>query len=358
MSQEMAFTTTSEIDSNISQSTHSTSHLTRRVYTTNVSKEGYISVLQYRLNGYMLMMDEDDGYILWSSLWKAVGNCSIDVKELLRLRPDLARSARIIKDGESQIRGTWLPYQLVSALAIRIAWPIRNQLTPFFGYGRLHVTIQQTLASYQLTIFSPEFSSKCIPPDHTGQKYDLSFVNITPSNYLRRTLSVDGTQNTNAASNFAEESSTHSLAIPYPSSHRSSSLHPVPLGSVLGGDPYPISIDPRLNQTEVFLPSVANSYNDDKICQSYSRWPPQWDSTFFSASSFSSPEHLLAASIPNLEIDMFGSAKSVSKETFVPVLPPISILEDLREFHVDDGLNILHRLTRDDHEIVLNDTDK
>ncbi|KAJ3920305.1 hypothetical protein F5877DRAFT_77296 [Lentinula edodes] len=337
MSQEMAFTTTSQIDSNISQSTHSASHLTRSIYTTNDSEKGYISVLQYRLNGYMLMMDEDDGYILWSSLWKAVGNCSIDVKELLRLRPDLARSARIVKDGKSQIWGTWLPYQLVSALAIRIAWPIRNQLTPFFG---------------------PEFSSKCIPPDHTGQKYDLSFVNITPSNYLRRTLSVGGTQNTNATSNFAEESSTHSLPIPYPSSHRSSFSHPVPLGSVLGGDPFPISIDPRLNQIEVFLPSIANSYNDDKICQSYSRWPPHWDSTFFSASSFSSPEHFLAASIPNLEIDMFGSAKSVSKETFVPVLPPISILEDLREFHADDALNILHRLTRDDDENVLNDTHK
>ncbi|KAJ3897241.1 hypothetical protein F5879DRAFT_996341 [Lentinula edodes] len=261
----------------------------------------------------------------------------VDVIELLRLRPDLARSARIVKDGDSQIRGTWLPYQLVSALAVRIAWPIRDQLTPFFG---------------------PEFSSKCIPPHHSEQKYDLTFVNTTPSNYLRRELSIGGTQNTNASGNFAEESSRHSLPIPCPYSHHSSSLHPVPIGSVLGGDPYPMSIDPRLNKAEVFLPSIADSYNDDKICQSYSRWPPHWDSTFFSASSFSSTEHLLAASIPNLELDMFGSAKSMSKETFVPVLPPISILEDLRGFHVEDALNILHRLTRDNDEKVLNDTHK
>lgn len=36
----------------------------------------------------------------------------VDVIELLQLRPDLARSARIVKDGESQIQGTWLPYQV------------------------------------------------------------------------------------------------------------------------------------------------------------------------------------------------------------------------------------------------------
>ncbi|KAH7879654.1 uncharacterized protein C8R40DRAFT_1018581, partial [Lentinula edodes] len=106
-------------------------HLTRSIYPTNDITKGYISVLQYRLNGYILMMDEDDGYILWSSLWK------VDVIELLRLRPDLARSARIVKDGESQIRGTWLPYQVrledYLNCQMPIAWPIRDQLTPFFG---------------------------------------------------------------------------------------------------------------------------------------------------------------------------------------------------------------------------------
>lgn len=36
----------------------------------------------------------------------------VDVMQLLRLRPDLARSVRIVKNGKSQIRGTWLPYQV------------------------------------------------------------------------------------------------------------------------------------------------------------------------------------------------------------------------------------------------------
>ncbi|KAJ3874005.1 hypothetical protein F5051DRAFT_336607, partial [Lentinula edodes] len=85
-------------------------------------------VFQYCLNGYILMMDCDDSYILWTTMWK------VDVMQLLRLRPDLARSVRIVKNGKSQIRGTWLPYQVRFDMIISFpTWPFRNQLTPFFG---------------------------------------------------------------------------------------------------------------------------------------------------------------------------------------------------------------------------------
>ncbi|KAH7872323.1 uncharacterized protein C8R40DRAFT_1013711, partial [Lentinula edodes] len=100
--------------------------LIQTTYTTKDSTKGYISVFQYCLNGYILMMDCDDSYILWTTMWK------VDVMQLLRLRPDLARSVRIVKNGKSQVRGTWLPYQVRFDMIIS-SWPFRNQLTPFFG---------------------------------------------------------------------------------------------------------------------------------------------------------------------------------------------------------------------------------
>ncbi|KAJ4493505.1 hypothetical protein C8J55DRAFT_412732, partial [Lentinula edodes] len=111
--------------------------LTQTTYTTKDSTKGYISVFQYCLNGYILMMDCDDSYILWTSMWKDTNSYrlpQVDVMQLLRLRPDLARSVRIVKNGKSQVRGTWLPYQVRFDIIISIAtWPFRNQLTPFFG---------------------------------------------------------------------------------------------------------------------------------------------------------------------------------------------------------------------------------
>jgi hypothetical protein len=31
-------------------------------------------VYEYPLNGQWIMMDMDDGYILWTGIWKALGN--------------------------------------------------------------------------------------------------------------------------------------------------------------------------------------------------------------------------------------------------------------------------------------------
>ncbi|KAJ3880873.1 hypothetical protein F5051DRAFT_437429 [Lentinula edodes] len=327
-------TAASQRDMDVDDSTHPQHQLIQTTYTTKDSTKGYISVFQYCLNGYILMMDCDDSYILWTTMWKAVGDCSstatillriintnsycltqVDVMQLLRLRPDLARSVRIVKNGKSQVRGTWLPYQLVSALLLRIAWPFRNQLTPFFGQ---------------------EFPSKCIPPNNIGQNYDINYLHVTPTNYLRhdRQLSETRDYDTNATRKLTQNPSTHHSLLPHLPSSSSSSCH-IPLGSVLGGDPYPTSTD---------------SHYLNQINQSYSQWPPHWDSTFYSASLFSSPENFLAASIPNLEIDLFGSDSSISNQTFVPVLPPISIFEDLRQFNADDVSDVLRRLRNDKNE--------
>lgn len=195
--------------------------------------------------------------------------------------------------------------------------------------------------------FREEFPSKCIPPNNYGRHYDINYLHVTPTNYLRRDLQSNKTQDhdTNATRSPTQNSSTHHSLLPSSSSPSSSSHH-IPLGSVLGGDPYPTSTGPYsdLNGTELFLTLVTDFHCLNQMNRSYSQWPPHWDSTFYSASSFSSPENFLAASIPNLEISLFGSDSSVSNQTFVPVLPPISVLEDLRQFNADDAPNILRRL--------------
>ncbi|KAH7873094.1 uncharacterized protein C8R40DRAFT_1050768 [Lentinula edodes] len=80
-------------------------------------------VYEYAVNGQLIMMDKEDNFILWSSLWK------VNVSRILQLRPDLSREVRIIKVGDNEIHGTWMPFHVRST----IAWPIKEQLTPFFG---------------------------------------------------------------------------------------------------------------------------------------------------------------------------------------------------------------------------------
>ncbi|KAJ3933443.1 MAG: hypothetical protein NXY57DRAFT_871216, partial [Lentinula lateritia] len=84
-------------------------------------------VYEYPLNGQVIMMDKEDNFILWSSLWKA--HTKVNVARILQLRPDLSREVRIIKLGDDKIHGTWMPFHVRST----IAWPIKEQLTPFFG---------------------------------------------------------------------------------------------------------------------------------------------------------------------------------------------------------------------------------
>lgn len=57
----------------------------------------------------------------------------VDVVQLLRLRPDLAQSVRIVKNGKSQVRGTWLPYQvrfdmIISITSTHFQFPASFQL--------------------------------------------------------------------------------------------------------------------------------------------------------------------------------------------------------------------------------------
>ncbi|KAI0323959.1 DNA-binding domain of Mlu1-box binding protein MBP1 [Cubamyces sp. BRFM 1775] len=114
-------------------------HVTKARYITSNDPRGYIPVYEYPLNGQWIMLDMDDGYVLWTGIWKALGNSKADIVKIIDSQPDLAAQLRRVRGGYLKIQGTWMPYEIALRLARRVAWPIRYDLVPLFGYATVHV---------------------------------------------------------------------------------------------------------------------------------------------------------------------------------------------------------------------------
>ncbi|TFK63154.1 hypothetical protein BDN72DRAFT_333537 [Pluteus cervinus] len=121
--------------------------VTKGRYITSNDPRGYIPVYEYPLNGQWIMMDIDDGYILWTGIWKALGNSKADIVKMIDSQPDLAPLIRRVRGGYLKIQGTWMPYEVALRLSRRVAWTIRDDLVPLFG---------------------PTFPSTCLSPDQPG----------------------------------------------------------------------------------------------------------------------------------------------------------------------------------------------
>ncbi|RPD54799.1 hypothetical protein L226DRAFT_263895 [Lentinus tigrinus ALCF2SS1-7] len=122
-------------------------HVTKARYITSNDPRGYIPVYEYPLNGQWIMLDMDDGYVLWTGIWKALGNSKADIVKIIDSQPDLAAQLRRVRGGYLKIQGTWMPYEIALRLSRRVAWPIRHDLVPLFG---------------------PSFPETCLPPDSPG----------------------------------------------------------------------------------------------------------------------------------------------------------------------------------------------
>ncbi|KAI0294873.1 transcription regulator HTH, apses-type DNA-binding domain-containing protein [Multifurca ochricompacta] len=122
-------------------------HVIKSRYITSNDPRGYIPVYEYPLNGQWIMMDVDDGYILWTGIWKALGNSKADIVKMIESQPDLASQIRRVRGGYLKIQGTWMPYEVALRLSRRVAWPIRHDLVPLFG---------------------PTFPTTCLSPDQPG----------------------------------------------------------------------------------------------------------------------------------------------------------------------------------------------
>ncbi|KAF9507149.1 hypothetical protein BS47DRAFT_1304389, partial [Hydnum rufescens UP504] len=105
--------------------------VTKGRYITSNDPRGYI--YEYPLNNQWVMMDVDDGYVLWTGIWKALGNAKADIVKMIESQPELESQLRRVRGGYLKIQGTWMPYEVALRLARRVAWPIREDLIPLFG---------------------------------------------------------------------------------------------------------------------------------------------------------------------------------------------------------------------------------
>ncbi|KAF7327097.1 HTH APSES-type domain-containing protein [Mycena kentingensis (nom. inval.)] len=121
--------------------------VTKGRYITSNDPRGYIPVYEYPLNNQWIMMDIDDGYVLWTGIWKALGNSKADIVKMVDSQPELARVIRRVRGGYLKIQGTWMPFEVALRLARRVAWNIREDLVPLFG---------------------PTFPGTCLSPDQPG----------------------------------------------------------------------------------------------------------------------------------------------------------------------------------------------
>ncbi|KAG9091428.1 hypothetical protein FRC06_000574 [Ceratobasidium sp. 370] len=121
--------------------------VTKARYVTSSDPRGYVPVYEYPLNGQWIMMDTDDGYVLWTGIWKALGNSKADIVKILESQPDLASKLRRVRGGYLKMQGTWMARDVALELARRVAWKIRYDLVPLFG---------------------PSFPDSCLSPDQPG----------------------------------------------------------------------------------------------------------------------------------------------------------------------------------------------
>ncbi|KAL5638034.1 hypothetical protein ACGC1H_002339 [Rhizoctonia solani] len=121
--------------------------VTKARYVNSSDPRGYVPVYEYPLNGQWIMMDTDDGYVLWTGIWKVLGSPNVEIVKILESQPDLAGKLRRVRGGYLKMQGTWMARDVAFELARRVAWKIRYDLVPLFG---------------------PSFPDSCLSPDQPG----------------------------------------------------------------------------------------------------------------------------------------------------------------------------------------------
>ncbi|KAG9011034.1 hypothetical protein FRB94_008987 [Tulasnella sp. JGI-2019a] len=119
--------------------------ITRGRYITSNDRRGFLPVWEFTINEQAIMMDMDDGYVLWTTIAKALGKTKGDIQRMIEADPELQTRVRKTKGGYLKTQGTWIPRDSAEGLARKIAWPIRYELIPLFG---------------------PTFPDMCLDPSH------------------------------------------------------------------------------------------------------------------------------------------------------------------------------------------------
>ncbi|KAJ3887698.1 hypothetical protein GG344DRAFT_68604 [Lentinula edodes] len=279
-------------------------------YETSDNPKGYISVYQYLLNGELIMLDKEDGYILWSSLWK------VNVATMLKMEPDIGEVVRTVKHGLTQIRGTWMPYEVVLSLALRAGWSVKEELVPLFGPGFVTKCLRPIQPNYRKDIYPGDrrrYDPRCY--DHKGSKRQRDmFVYVRFEQKAYGRLSARSSCDAAAAQPYSVKSQVEESVNLSKDGHfrRRRNEAQVIQDTRSHQSSFPVS----RSQNEMLLsiatrPSIQNHID------------------------------------PNMDVVARTSYSSCSTAV---MLPPISTFNDLRHFDLVDAAAVLYRLTRCEDE--------
>jgi len=289
-------------------------------------------------------MDIDDGYILWTGIWKALGNSKADIVKMIDSQPDLAPLIRRVRGGYLKIQGTWMPYEVALKLSRRVAWSIRDELIPLFGptfpstclspdqpgYGQVIPSGQNRRRARRST----QSSIMQMPRAHTG------WTVVTPSTGLPAPPSSSRDPPPPLLAMNAR-SSDYSLASPY-----QSHSHPRP------GTPSDRHLHSPLQQHDVYPTFSTDAH----------RYPPSSyrKPTSSSKTGLSLDIHSLSVGERSPELSRPRDddlrlppiqSHNVGKTSESPyALPPISAMEDLHQSLPQDSAAVLRRLRMDDDD--------
>lgn len=323
-------------------------HVTKGRYITSNDPRGYIPVYEYPLNGQWIMLDMDDGYVLWTGIWKALGNNKADIVKIIDSQPDLASQLRRVRGGYLKIQGTWMPYETAMRLARRVAWPIRHDLVPLFG---------------------PTFPSSCLSPDQPG--YGQIVSPGTGKRRARRSVQADFPAD-------PRHSWTVISSVPGPSNaadpafsarqfHQQQALYSgAGAGdqhAVIRGDSpvmlhVPYVERPQLQQqiaspATSYRQSVARRVSPPVETTSSMRYSPYPPSPLTSRPAMGhAHESLLPQRTSSLTLPSIHSQRRDSLRAEAVTLPPISSLDVGRRGSMDDSTAVLKRLRSDDDDTL------
>ncbi|KAF9048929.1 hypothetical protein BJ165DRAFT_1070655 [Panaeolus papilionaceus] len=304
-----------------------THHVTKGRYITSNDPRGYIPVYEYPLNGQWIMMDIDDGYILWTGIWKALGNSKADIVKMIDSQPDLAPLIRRVRGGYLKIQGTWMPYEVALKLSRRVAWPIRDELIPLFG---------------------PTFPSTCLSPDQPG------YGQVVPSGQNRRrnrratqssVMPIPRTPSWQVVTPSTGSSSAHISNRELPPA-----LHPINVRSSEYSLPSPYQLSP-----------LQSSLDEHHRFGHYNSHPP----TAYRSPTSPTSKTGLSLDMRSLSMRESSDSRRSSEDFKLPpiqaphgressesayALPPITAMEDMRGSITQDSAAVLRRLKMDDGE--------
>ncbi|KAK3828746.1 MAG: transcription regulator HTH, apses-type DNA-binding domain-containing protein, partial [Benniella sp.] len=102
-------------------------------YSTSLDPRGFIPVYEYDLYGHPIMWDQENLYVHFTGIWKALGKTKADIVKIIDANPILESIIRKVRGGFLKIQGTWMPHQEAYDLAKKTCYKLRHELVPVFG---------------------------------------------------------------------------------------------------------------------------------------------------------------------------------------------------------------------------------